>query len=222
MTFTYEHPHPAVTVDVVIFSIRHSELTVLLIKRALEPYQGQWALPGGFVGIEEDLQAAAERELREETGVETGYLEQLYTFGNPGRDPRERVISVAYFALMPSDLLEIRAATDAEGVSWFSVKDLPTLAFDHQKILETAYARLKAKLEYSTVAFQLMPQEFTMAELQHVYEVITQEPMDKRNFAKRIHALNVVQETGEKRRDGAHRPAKLYRVINRDNIEVIK
>ena len=132
------------------------------------------------------------------------------------------MISVAYFALIPSDLLELRAASDAEGVGWFSVTKLPPLAFDHQDILETAINRLKAKLEYSTLAFQLMPQAFTMAELQHVYQVITQDTIDKRNFAKRIHALNVVEATGEQRRDGAHRPAKLYRVINRDNIEVIK
>ncbi|MEM7280882.1 MAG: NUDIX domain-containing protein [Pseudomonadota bacterium] len=222
MSYSYEYPHPAVTVDIVIFSVRHDRLNLLLIKRAAHPFKGQWALPGGFVGIEEDLLQAAKRELLEETGVETGYLEQLYTFGEPKRDPRERVISVAYFALIPSDLLELRAASDAEGVGWFSVDELPPLAFDHQSILETAQHRLKAKLEYSTIAFQLMPQEFTMAELQQVYEVITQEPIDKRNFVKRIHALNVLTETGSQRREGAHRPAKLYRVIDRENIELIK
>ena len=128
MAYQYEYPHPAVTVDVVIFTIRNDELKVLLIKRALEPFNGQWALPGGFVEMDESLLDAAKRELQEETGVDAAYLEQLYTFGEPKRDPRERVISVTYYALMPSDALEIKAASDAEGVGWFGIDDLPQLA----------------------------------------------------------------------------------------------
>ena len=222
MAYEYEFPHPAVTVDVVIFTIRNDELKVLLIKRALEPFDGQWALPGGFVEMKESLLDAARRELREETGVDAAYLEQLYTFGEPKRDPRERVISVAYYALMPSDALEIKAASDAEGVGWFGIDDLPRLAFDHQEILDMALQRLAAKLDYSTIAFQLMPDEFTMPELRHLYELITREELDARNFAKRILALNVIEPTGQDRRDGAHRPAKLYRVIDRSKVEVIK
>ncbi|MEL7185178.1 MAG: NUDIX domain-containing protein [Pseudomonadota bacterium] len=222
MAYEYEYPHPAVTVDVVIFTVRNDELKVLLIKRALEPFVGQWALPGGFVGMEESLPEAARRELREETGVDAAYLEQLYTFGEPNRDPRERVISVAYYALMPSDALEIKAASDAEGVGWFAIDDLPALAFDHPEILEMALQRLAAKLDYSTIAFQLMPEEFTMPELRHLYDLITREKLDARNFAKRILALNVIEPTGHDRRDGAHRPAKLYRVIDRSKVEVIK
>lgn len=222
MAYKYEYPHPAVTVDVVIFTIRNDELKVLLIKRAMEPFNGQWALPGGFVGMEESLPDAAKRELREETGVDAAYLEQLYTFGEPKRDPRERVISVAYYALMPSDALEIKAASDAEGVGWFGIDDLPKLAFDHPEILDMALERLAAKLDYSTIAFQLVPEEFTMPELRHLYELITREELDARNFAKRILALNVIEPTGQDRRDGAHRPAKLYRVIDRSKVEVIK
>tara|TARA_R110002096_G_scaffold3025_2_gene15468 strand:- start:3887 stop:4555 length:669 start_codon:yes stop_codon:yes gene_type:complete len=222
MAYEYEYPHPAVTVDVVIFTVRNDELKVLLIKRALEPFNGQWALPGGFVEMEESLLDAAKRELREETGVAAAYLEQLYTFGEPKRDPRERVISVAYYALMPSDALEIKAASDAEGVGWFGIDDLPRLAFDHPKILEMALQRLAAKLDYSTIAFQLMPEEFTMPELRHLYELITREELDARNFAKRILALNVIEPTGRDKREGAHRPAKLYRVIDRSRVEVIK
>ncbi|MDJ0941761.1 MAG: NUDIX domain-containing protein [Woeseiaceae bacterium] len=222
MSYTYEYPHPAVTVDVAIFSIRHDALNVLLIKRALAPYQGEWALPGGFVEIDEALEHAAARELKEETGVDAGYLEQLYTFGRPDRDPRERVISVTYFALIPSDRLEIRAASDAEGVGWFPVASLPELAFDHAEILDTAFERLKAKLDYSTIAFQLMPATFTMPELRHVYEVITREEIDKRNFSKKILGLGVIEPTGEEKREGAHRPAKLYRVIDRSKVDVIK
>ncbi|MEL7538820.1 MAG: NUDIX domain-containing protein [Pseudomonadota bacterium] len=222
MSYTYQYPHPAVTVDIAIFSIRHDALNVLLIKRAQAPFAGEWALPGGFVGIDEALEVAAARELNEETGVDAGYLEQLYTFGAPQRDPRERVISVAYFALIPSDRLEIRAASDAEGVAWFPVSELPALAFDHDKILATALERLTAKLDYSTIAFQLMPATFTMAELRHVYELVARSPIDKRNFSKRILALGVIEPTGDERRDGAHRPAMLYRVIDPSKVDVIK
>ena len=222
MAFTYQHPHPAVTVDIVIFTIRNDALKVLLIKRALAPFLGEWALPGGFVGIDESLAAAAARELMEETGVDASYLEQLYTFGTPDRDPRERVISVAYFALIASDALEIKAASDAEGVGWFSIDEVPALAFDHQEILNTALARLTAKLDYSTIAFQLMPETFTMAELKHLYDLVAREPIDKRNFSKRVLALNVIEPTGQVRRDGAHRPAKLYRVIDRSHVDMIK
>ena len=222
MAYEYDHPHPAVTVDIAIFTIRGDELKVLLIKRALEPFVGRWALPGGFVGIDESLIDAAKRELAEETGVSAAYLEQLYTFGAPDRDPRERVISVTYFALMPSDALEIKAASDAEGVGWFSIDELPDLAFDHSDILGMALERLAAKLDYSTIAFQLVPDTFTMPELRHIYELVLREDIDARNFAKRILALDVIEPTGTMRREGAHRPAKLYRVKDRSKVEVFK
>jgi 8-oxo-dGTP diphosphatase len=220
--YQYEHPHPAVTTDIVVFTIRHESLKVLLIKRAEDPYMGSWALPGGFVGISEGLDEAAERELGEETGVTGVYLEQLYSFGKPDRDPRERVITVAYYALIPSDRIRIQAASDAEAVGWFALNELPPLAFDHQRILHMALERLRAKLDYSTIAFQFMPQEFTLTELQSVYELILGEPIDKRNFRKRILALKAVEETGQERRDGAHRPAKLYRAIDPETVRIIK
>lgn len=222
MSFTYEYPHPAVTTDIVIFTIRQDELKVLLIKRALPPFQGEWALPGGFVHIDEDLEAGARRELEEETGVRDVYLEQLFTFGKPDRDPRERVITVAYYALIPSDKIELRAASDAEGVSWFGLEELPGLAFDHAAILDMAQQRLVAKLDYSTIAFQFMPASFTLAELQQVYELILREPVDKRNFRKKILSLGQIEATGDEKREGPHRPAKLYRVIDRKRIEFIK
>ena len=222
MPYTYDYPHPAVTVDVAVFTIRNDALKVLLIKRAEAPYRGQWALPGGFVNIDESLDAAARRELDEETGVSGFYLEQLYSFGAPDRDPRERVITVAYYALIPSDRLELRAATDAEGVGWFALDELPPLAFDHAGILDTALERLAAKLDYSTIAFQLMPEAFTLTELQHVYELIARTPIDKRNFRKRILALELLELTGEEKREGPHRPAKLYRVVDRSRVDVIK
>jgi 8-oxo-dGTP diphosphatase len=222
MAYTYEYPHPAVTTDIVIFTIRQDELKVLLIKRALPPHRNMWALPGGFVKLEESLEAGARRELEEETGVRDVYLEQLYTFGEPDRDPRERVITVAYYALVPSDEFDIQAGSDAEGVSWFGMQELPELAFDHAAILAMAHKRLTAKLGYSTIAFQFMPRNFTLSELQHVHEVILREPVDKRNFRKRILSLDLIEQTGKEKRDGAHRPAALYRVRNRKRIDFIK
>ena len=222
MAYTYEYPHPAVTTDIAIFTIRQDELKVLLINRGLPPYQGMWALPGGFINLDESLEAGARRELEEETGVSDVYLEQLYTFGEPDRDPRERVITVAWYALIPTDEIDIKAGSDAEGVSWIGKQELPELAFDHPAIIDMAYERLSAKLDYSTIAFQFMPREFTLSELQHVYEVILRERMDKRNFRKRILGLDLIEETGKDKRDGAHRPAKLYRVKDPGRIDIIK
>ena len=222
MTYTYDYPHPAVTTDVVIFTIRQDELKVLLVKRALAPFEGTWALPGGFVKPDESLEEGARRELEEETGVSGVFLEQLYTFGAPERDPRERVITVAYYALIPTDTMEIRAASDAEGVSWFGLHELPELAFDHRDILDMAKRRLVDKLDYSTIAFQFMPKSFTLTELQHVYETILGEPQDKRNFRKRILGLGLVRETGKTRKEGAHRPAKLYKHVDPGRVQIIK
>jgi 8-oxo-dGTP diphosphatase len=220
--FQYEYPHPAVTVDVVIFTIRDRQLKLLLVKRAGEPYRGKWALPGGFVHLEESLDAGASRELEEETGVSGVFLEQLYTFGKPDRDPRERVITVAYYALVPSDKLQIRAATDAEAVGWFGMDELPELAFDHAEIVAMAHQRLVAKLDYSTIAFQFMPELFTLSELQEVYEIILRQEMDKRNFRKWVLALEQIEETDEERRGGIHRPARLYRVKHPGKVAIIK
>jgi len=220
--YCYKYPHPAVTTDIVIFTIREQLLKLLLVKRKGEPNKGNWALPGGFVALDESLRQCAERELAEETGVSGVYLEQLYTFGNPERDPRERVITVAYYALIPSDKIEIRAATDAEAVGWFAMDELPGLAFDHEKIVQTAKKRLVAKLDYSTLAFQFMPKEFTLTELQEVYEIILEAEVDKRNFRKWVLALESIEETGGERREGRHRPAKLYRLKNPHKVDIIK
>ncbi|MCZ6665833.1 MAG: NUDIX domain-containing protein [Gammaproteobacteria bacterium] len=203
MAYTYDHPHPAVTVDVVLFTIRDDDLKALLIQRAQEPFEGSWALPGGFVGIGESLRRAAWRELREETGVHAGYIEQLHTFGRPGRDPRERVITVAYLALLPSDAAKL-----------FSLKNLPDLAFDHANILRRGHERLKEKLDDSVIALQLLPAAFTHSELRRVYELVLGVTLDKRNFRKKISALDVIEATGEEKRAGPHRPAKLYRAKN--------
>ncbi len=222
MPFTYEYPHPAVTTDVVLFTIREERLELLLIQRGGEPYKGHWALPGGFIEIDEDLEACALRELEEETGVTGVYLEQLYTYGTPGRDPRERVISVVYFALVPPDRVQVRAASDASDAAWFPVSQLPPLAFDHDLITRMAHARLKAKLDYSTIALQFMPEHFTLSELQKVYECILGEALDKRNFRKQVLAQECLRDTGQQRRNGSHRPARLYAVKSPGTVEIIR
>ncbi len=170
-----------------------------------------WAIPGGFVNMDESLEAAAKRELQEETNVQDVYLEQLYTFGDPGRDPRTRVITVVYFALLDSERLQVRAADDAVDVGWFSVYQLPALAFDHAKILQYALDRLRGKLDYTTIAFNLLPEQFTLRELQRVYEIILHRKLDKRNFRKKILSTGILEDTGAKKMEGTHRPARLYR-----------
>ncbi len=202
--------HPVVTVDVVIFTLRHDDLLVLLIQRGHPPFEGLWALPGGFVGPDETLEEAALRELEEETGVRDVYLEQLYTFGDPGRDPRGRVITVAYFALVPSTEMEVRGGSDASTARWWSVYHLPALAFDHARIVNYALTRLRYKLEYTAVGFQLLPDEFTLSELQRAYEVILGEKLDKRNFRNKLRKAEVVEPVN-RRRESKGRPAQLYR-----------
>ena len=205
-----KYPRPSVTVDLVIFTIVDDDLKVLLIRRGNEPYQGLWALPGGFVGIGESLEEAAARELQEEVGVRNVYLEQLYTFGEPERDPRGRVISVSYFALVDAERQTIAAASDAADARWHSVFKPPRLAFDHRKILDYAVWRLRNKIEWTTVGYELLAKKFTLSELQRVYEIILQRPVDKRNFRKKILLQGQIRELNETRSDGAHRPTKLY------------
>ncbi len=220
--YCYRYPHPAVTTDVVLFTIRDEALHLLLIRRARDPFAGCWALPGGFLDIDEDLDRCAERELEEETGVSGLYLEQLCTFGKTGRDPRERIISVAYFALTPSDRIRLRAGDDAAEAAWFSLSALPALAFDHAEIIRTAQQRLIAKLDYSTIAFQFLPETFTLAELQRLYEILVDAPIDKRNFRRWALALGQLEETGALRRCGNHRPARVYRLTERARVTYLK
>lgn len=218
----YQYPHPAVTTDVVVFTIRDDRLQLLLIRRGGEPFKGMWALPGGFLEIDEDLDQCAARELEEETGLTEVYLEQLYTFGKPQRDPRERVISVAYYALISSQKVRLQAASDAAEAAWFSVSDLPPLAFDHQEIIRAAHSRLAAKLDYSTIAFQFLPESFTLGELQGIYETLMDSELDKRNFRKWALALEQIEETDELRRLGSHRPARVYRLKDPDTVSFFK
>ena len=199
-----------VAVDVVIFTIRDGDLNVLLVRRAAPPFAGRYAIPGGFVHDDESLDAAARRKLGEETGVRDVYLEQLYTFGDPARDPRGRVVTVAYFALIASDRAALQAGTDAAEARWFPVDALPSLAFDHGRIVEYALERVRNKLEYTTVGFQLLPAKFTLGELQAVYEAILGRRIDKRNFRRKVALLSIVTPLRELRGTG-RKPARLYR-----------
>lgn len=211
MPWTYEYPHPAVSVDIVVFTATEGMLNVLLIERDEWPYAGCWALPGGFVEIDESLKRAALRELREETGVRAGFLEQLGAFGRPDRDPRERVITIAYVALLPTERIRLRPGSDARAARLFSADALPELAFDHGKILNRARARLRAELDERRIARELMPPTFTLSELQRVAQSVSGGTLDKRNFRKKVKSLGIVEATGRKTREGSQRPAMLYR-----------
>jgi 8-oxo-dGTP diphosphatase len=199
-----------VTVDIVIFTVRARDLQVLLVRRGVPPFEGEYAIPGGFVHEDESLDQAAKRELHEETGVLDVFLEQLYSFGDPARDPRGRVMTVAYYALISSERNALAAGSDASEARWFSLSELPTLAFDHKQILEYALERLRNKLEYTTVGFQLLPEKFTLRELQSVYEAILDRQLDKRNFRRKIALLGILKPLREWQRAG-HKPAQLYR-----------
>lgn len=216
----HQFDKPSVTVDVVIFTIKDQDLQVLLVKRNIEPFKNKWALPGGFVRIDESLEAAAKRELEEETGVKNIYLEQLYTFGEPKRDPRGRVITVSYLALINSREIELKASTDVSDAQWVSVSNTPALAFDHKRILEYALKRLKWKFEYTTVAFSLLPEKFSISQIQKIYEIVFNKKFDKRNFAKKLLSLDILKEESIQR-DVSHRPPMLYS-LNKNLGEIVK
>ncbi|MGC4013118.1 MAG: NUDIX domain-containing protein [Luteolibacter sp.] len=210
MAHTYEYPRPALTVDCVVFGFDGEGLQLLLIRRGIEPFLGAWALPGGFVRMDEDLDAAARRELLEETGVRDLFLEQLYTFGTPERDPRGRVVSVAYLALVRPDEHPATGDTDASEAKWFAVEALPALAFDHAAIVEKALERLRGKIRWQPVGFELLPEKFTLTDLQSLYEAILGRSLDKRNFRKKLLQFDFVVALDEYR-SGRNRPARLHR-----------
>ncbi|KAB1155384.1 NUDIX domain-containing protein [Tenacibaculum aiptasiae] len=200
-----------VAVDAVVFGYEQKELSVLLIKRGVNPYKGSWALPGGLVLENESLEDAVQRELQEETGVTIDYLEQLYTFGTPGRDPRNRVVSVTYFALVRPNNFKISADTDADEVQWFSINELPELAFDHDKILSIALKRLQSKINYQPIGFELLKKEFPFSDLEHLYQTILNRKIDRRNFRKKILSFGILTETDKIHQPSSGRPAKLFK-----------
>ena len=219
-----KYPRPSVTVDIVLFTVVDRALRVLLIKRKKHPFQDHWALPGGFVRPDENAEHAAWRELGEEAGAKGIFLELLYTFSEPGRDPRTWVISIAHYALVTADRIQLRAGSDAKDAQWFLVRDgkarlevVPLtggspvkLAFDHQKIVETAVSRIRGKLDYVPIGFQLLPEKFTLTQLQEVHEAVLGRPLDKRNFRAKVLRDGLVKPTKEQLK-GAHRPAQLFK-----------
>jgi 8-oxo-dGTP diphosphatase len=209
--YTYQYPRHALTADSIIFGLdESSQLKVLLIERGHEPFEGFWALPGGFVEPDEPLDAAAKRELQEETGLQNVFMEQLYTFGDLGRDPRGHVITVAYMALINLAEYHIAPDTDARDVRWFPILELPNLAFDHAKILDVAIHRLRGKVRYQPLGFELLSKVFTLTQLQQLYETILGISLNKRNFRAKILKMNILQEDAVLR-GVAHRPAQMYR-----------
>ena len=223
MAFKYEYERPGVSVDCVVFGLDLVEesLKVMLIERDVEPYRGEWAIPGGFVRPNETLMEAANRELAEETGITDVFLEQLFTFGDPERDPRW-VVSVAHYALVSPEKHRIVASTDARQAQWFRVDSLPTVAFDHAKILQTALSRLRGKLTYAPIGFELLPQKFTIKQLQKLYEIVLGQPLDNRNFRKKIFAMDILKELDEIQQGVPHRAARLYRFDERKYNQLLK
>ena len=211
MAYTYDHPRAALTVDAVVFGLDDADLKVLLIQRGQEPFIGRWALPGGFVHVDETLDQAVRRELQEETGLTKVFLEQLYTIGGLDRDPRERVVTVAYYALVRMSDHRVQAATDASNAAWFALDDLPRLAFDHEAIIDQGLKRLQGKVRYQPIGFELLPPKFSLTHLQRMYEIILERPLDKRNFRKKVLSLDILEELDEVEQDVAHRAARLYR-----------
>jgi 8-oxo-dGTP diphosphatase len=209
MSYTYEYPRPALSVDCVVFATYEAGLRVLLIRRGEEPFGGSWALPGGFVRMAETTEEAARRELEEETSLRSAFLEQLYTFSRVDRDPRERVVSVAYYALVKPSALQ--AGSDAKSAEWIDVVSLPALAFDHNEIFSVALERLRAKIRYQPIGFELLPQKFTLGQLQRLYETILGRELDKRNFRRSFLRMGVLQAMDEMEQGVAHRPSKLFR-----------
>ena len=218
-TYTYDYPRPAVTTDCVIFGYDGKELKVLLIERGIEPFKGCWAFPGGFLNMDEDALAGARRELKEETGLENAFIEQFHTFSEPGRDPRGRVITIAHYALVK--IQGVEGGDDAAQARWFPIEEVPPLAFDHDRILRMAMSRLKEKIHFEPVGFELLPDVFTMPQLQNLYEAILEVHFDRRNFASKMLKLGILEDTGDRPAGASSRIPVSYR-FNKEKYNELK
>ena len=218
-TYTYDYPRPAVTTDCVIFGYDGKELKVLLIERGIEPFKGCWAFPGGFLNMDEDALAGARRELKEETGLENAFIEQFHTFSEPGRDPRGRVITIAHYALVK--IQEVEGGDDAAQARWFPIEEVPPLAFDHDRILRMAMSRLKERIHFEPVGFELLPDVFTMPQLQNLYEAILEVHFDRRNFASKMLKLGILEDTGDRPAGASSRIPVIYR-FNKEKYNELK
>lgn len=193
--YHYKYPHPSVTTDCVIFGFDGNRLNVLLVERGIEPYKGKWAFPGGFLKMDETAEDGARRELKEETGLETAYMKQFHTFTAPERDPRERVITIAYYALVK--LSEVRGGDDAAKAQWFAINNVPPLAFDHDRILRAALNELRRQIHFEPVGFELLPKKFTLTQLKRLYEAILDVRFDRRNFYHKMMKLGLLTTLDE-------------------------
>ena len=218
-TYTYDYPRPAVTTDCVIFGYDGKELKVLLIERGIEPFKGCWAFPGGFLNMDEDALAGARRELKEETGLEDAFIEQFHTFSEPGRDPRGRVITIAHYALVK--IQEVEGGDDAAQARWFPIGEVPPLAFDHDRILRMAMSRLKERIHFEPVGFELLPDVFTMPQLQNLYASILEVHFDRRNFASKMLKLGILEDTGDRPAGASSRIPVIYR-FNKEKYNELK
>ena len=207
--YTYKYPHPAVTTDCIVFGFDGTKLNLLLINRGIEPYKGSWALPGGFMKIDETAEQGALRELQEETGVKDIYIEQMQAFTAVDRDPRERVMTIAFMAFVRQEKYEVIAGDDAAKAQWFPVKSLPQLAFDHKEIITLALDKLRWKMTYEPLAFRLLNKTFTISQLQTIYEVVFDKRFDRRNFHKKLTSLGYIIPTEEQQKT-IGRPSTLY------------
>jgi len=195
LRYRYKYPHPSVTTDCVIFAFDGTKLRVLLVQRGIEPYKGRWAMPGGFLRMDESAEKGALRELKEETGLRAAYIKQFHTFTEPRRDPRERVITIAYYALVK--IQEVKGADDAADARWFALDEVPSLAFDHDLILRTALNELRKQIHFEPVGFELLPEKFTIKELQNLYEAILDVHFDRRNFYNKMKRFEILVQQDE-------------------------
>jgi 8-oxo-dGTP diphosphatase len=220
--YCYEYPRPSVTTDCVIFGFDAGELKLLLIERGIEPFKGKWAFPGGFLKMDENTDECARRELSEETGIENVFIEQLYTFSNVDRDPRGRVITVAYYALVKLADYKIQAGDDAQSARWFPFSEVPPLAFDHDRILRIALTRLRGKIRYQPIGFELLPEKFTLPELQNLYETILEMQLDRRNFRKKILDTGLLIDHNESMKGVPHKGAKYFSFNKKKYTELLE
>ena len=217
--YTYEYPRPSVTTDCVIFGYDGKDIKVLLVQRGIEPFKGMWAFPGGFLQMDESAIDGAKRELQEETGLADAYIEQFHTFSDVNRDPRGRVITIAHYALVK--ISDVKGGDDAADAKWFSIGEIPPLAFDHDRILRVAMSCLKVKIHFEPVGFELLSEVFTMPQLQNLYESILDVRFDRRNFTAKMLKLGILEGTGERSVAASNRVPENYR-FNKDKYNELK
>ena len=219
LKYHYKYPHPSVTTDCVIFGFDGTKLRVLLVERGIEPYKGRWAFPGGFLKMDESAETGALRELQEETGLKGAYIKQFHTFSDPNRDPRERVLTVAYYALVR--MQEVKGGDDAAKAEWFAQDEVPSLAFDHDLILRVALKELRKQIHFEPIGFELLPEKFTIKELQLLYEAILDVKFDRRNFYNKMKHLEILTQLDETVFNSPKKEAYLFK-FNPDKYEELK